>query len=275
MIRIPERRLASDLEGVLGEHQARVNAVPDYAERVTAAQRAWENKSRERFRPIRAALTEMCSGEDRCMYCEDSGADEIEHVRPKSLYPEQTFVWENYLYACGRCNGPKSNSFSVVASKRREVFTIERKHGEPVAPPEPGSMLLIDPRREDPLRFLRLELASPFHFHAIASRGCLARAGAAYTIQVLCLNGRDTLLLRRGHAYGSYVARLKQYVSEVDPGQRGRMAAALQRQDHPTVWREMQRQHRTIDDLRALFEQAPEALTWRGDVPASSPLPPT
>ncbi len=273
MIRIPERRLAPELEGVLGEHQAKVNAVIDYADRVATAQRAWENKSRERFRPIRAALTEMCSGEDRCMYCEDSGADEIEHVRPKSLYPEQTFVWENYLYACGRCNGPKSNSFSVVASKRREVFTIERKRGEPVLPPEPGSMLLIDPRREDPLRFLRLELASPFHFHAIASRGCLARARAAYTIQVLCLNSRDTLLLRRGHAYGSYVARLKQYVSEADPEQRGRMAAALLRLDHPTVWREMQRQHQGIEELRPLFEQAPEALAWRREATVPPPAP--
>jgi hypothetical protein len=38
--------------------------------------------------------------------------------------------------------------------------------------------------------------------------------------------------------------------------------------DHPTVWREMQRQHLTVDELRQLFEQAPEALTWRREAPA-------
>jgi hypothetical protein len=31
---------------------------------------------------------------------------------------------------------------------------------------------------------------------------------------------------------------------------------------HPTVWREMQRQAQLIPELRRLFEQAPEALTW-------------
>ena len=31
---------------------------------------------------------------------------------------------------------------------------------------------------------------------------------------------------------------------------------------HPTVWREMQRQHLLVDELRALFLAVPEALDW-------------
>jgi hypothetical protein len=37
----------------------------------------------------------------------------------------------------------------------------------------------------------------------------------------------------------------------------------------------MQRQHRTIDELRALFEHAPEALAWRSDAPAAPPNAPS
>jgi hypothetical protein len=276
VIRVAERRLAPELEGLLRGHQAQVDALATYAERVEAARLAWKKKNPERFRPIREALTEMCAGENRCMYCEDSAADEIEHVRPKSLFPDQTFVWENYLYACGPCNGPKSNSFSVIASQRRGIsrprgiIEIERKRGEPITLPEPGRMMLIDPRREDPLRFLKLDLVHPFHFHAVSSRVCLARARAVYTIHVLGLNARDTLLKRRRAAYGTYVARLKEYISERDTARRGRMAFEIVGLDHPTVWREMQRQHRAVDELRPLFEQAPEALAWRREASAST-----
>ena len=31
---------------------------------------------------------------------------------------------------------------------------------------------------------------------------------------------------------------------------------------HPTVWREMQRRHDVIEELRALFHDVPEALDW-------------
>jgi len=273
VIRIAQRRLAPELEGLLRGHQAKVDALATYAERVEAARLAWKKKLPERFRPIRAVLTEMCAGENRCMYCEDSVADEIEHVRPKTLYPEQTFVWENYLYACGPCNGPKSNRFGVIASQRRAIIEIERKRGEPIKQPEPGRMLLIDPRREDPLRFLRLELVEPFHFHAVSSRVCLARVRAVYTIHVLGLNARDGLVKRRSSAYGNYVARLKEYISERNTTRRGRMAFEICCLDHPTVWREMQRQHQGVEELRPLFEQAPEALAWRREATVPPPAP--
>jgi uncharacterized protein (TIGR02646 family) len=246
---------------MLDELQAKLDAVMDYPARVEAAKRAWDGKPRERFRAIRDVLTEMCAGEDRCMYCEDSKADEIEHVRPKSLYPEHTFRWPNYLLACGPCNGPKGNRFSVLSKSGRKLVDVARPPRAPIVPPEEGLMLLIDPRCEDPARFLSLDLAYPFHFHARPGRSWLARARAEYTIQVIGLN-RDPLPKRRAHAFDNYVARLSQYVATHDPSARDRRRDALLRLDHPTVWREMQRQHDRIPELRALFEQAPEALSW-------------
>ena len=70
------------------------------------------------FRKVRESLTRMCSGAQRCVYCEDSVGDEVEHIEPKDLYPCLVFLWTNYVYACGRCNGGKSNKFAVVSGDR-------------------------------------------------------------------------------------------------------------------------------------------------------------
>ncbi|XXT22466.1 HNH endonuclease [Sorangium sp. So ce429] len=272
MIKIPEKALPSDLQEMLAAFQEKLDAIDAYAGRVAEADRAWANKPRERFRRIRDVLTEMCSGEDRCMYCEDSVADEIEHLRPKSLYPESTFVWENYLFACGPCNRPKNNRFGVLSARTRQFVEVARPRSLPgrspfpLVPAEPGRMMLIDPRREDPLRFMKLDLFDPFHFQALRPESCLAYARAWYTIEVLGLNRRDTLLRARKRAYGGYTSRLQAYLAQRDGGASEERLAllidALRRETNPTVWREMQRQHRQIPELALLFEQAPEALCW-------------
>jgi uncharacterized protein (TIGR02646 family) len=246
---------------MLDDRQVTLDALPDYAARVAAAKLAWERKPREPFEAIREELRAMCSGGYRCVYCEDNEADEIEHVRPRSLYPDYTFRWDNHLFACGLCNGPKSNHFPILSAATGRIVDVARPRGAPVVPPEAGRMMLLDPRRDDPRRFLFLDLGSSFRFEPQPRRGCVARARAWKTIEVLRLND-DPLPRRRAAAYGSYVARLKEYVAERDPAVRERQRGALQGLDHPTVWREMQRQQGRIADLRRLFDEAREALSW-------------
>jgi uncharacterized protein (TIGR02646 family) len=200
----------------------------------------------------------MCAGVDRCHYCEDSAADEVEHLRPKNLYPGQTFQWDNYLFACGPCNGPKRDRFGVLTRAGRTFVNMAEP--EP-GPPEDELALLLHPRTEDPMRFLILDLAQTFHFAPLHGRSCLAGIRAAYTIQVLRLN-RDRLAARRAHAYEDYLARLREYAAERDPAVRDRLRASILRKDHPTVFREMQRQHARLPELRPLFEQVPEARGW-------------
>lgn len=53
------------------------------------------------------------NGKAKCIYCE-SYVDvtcyaNIEHYHPKSIYPEQTFCWENLFVGCTVCNTPKNN----------------------------------------------------------------------------------------------------------------------------------------------------------------------
>lgn len=86
-------------ELVLNDYQKDVDTKLDYAQRVSAAKRLFKlrNISKNKtFQLVRATLDKMCSGARRCCYCEDSCADEVEHIRPKDLYPELVFVWENY-----------------------------------------------------------------------------------------------------------------------------------------------------------------------------------
>ena len=105
--------LPADAADALAELQRDIDARLTYRERVAAGKSAFSSKNRRgdaTFDKVREALTAMCAGRCRCMYCEDSAADEVEHFWPKDLYPEHVFAWLNYLYACGPCNGPRATS---------------------------------------------------------------------------------------------------------------------------------------------------------------------
>jgi uncharacterized protein (TIGR02646 family) len=249
--------------------QAQIDTLPIYSARVQKAKQQFktQNKSsNSTFVEVRKALTKMCSGARRCCYCEDSYADEVEHIKPKDLYPEETFRWENYLYACGPCNGPKNNQFSVFSSTTGLLTNVTRKRSDPVMAPETGSPVLINPRWEDSLKFIQLDLLGTFMFVPIKPKGSKDFERADYTIKVLRLNERDALPQARKEAYDSYEARLSRYITRRDAGdstvQLRRHIRALKRMQHPTVWKEMKRQHQLIPSLKSLFTQAPEALKW-------------
>ena len=61
---------------------------------------------------VSSALKGTC-GEAKCVYCE-SYVDvtcyaNIEHYHPKSIYPAETFEWDNLFVGCTICNTPKNN----------------------------------------------------------------------------------------------------------------------------------------------------------------------
>ena len=215
---------------------------------------------------VRASLTKTCFGSRRCGYCEDSVADEVEHIKPKDLYPELAFVWKNYLYACGPCNGPKNNQFAVLSHRSGTLVEVSRRHGQPIVPPERGDPVLIDPRTENPLDYLQLDLLGTFLFLPAGTVGSREFCRASYTIRVLRLNDRDYLLAARREAFLSYRARLVEYVAKKESGISGtklnRLVTALRSMGHPTVWHEIKRQHSLIPELNALFDKAPEAVHW-------------
>ena len=58
-----------------------------------------------RWREFRRELTEEF--DNLCAYCEETDRGEVEHFRPKKLYPELVYVWLNWLFACRACNQAK------------------------------------------------------------------------------------------------------------------------------------------------------------------------
>jgi len=52
---------------------------------------------------------------DKCMYCESKISHvyygDIEHIKPKSKYPELKYKWDNLGYVCAKCNGAKQDKY--------------------------------------------------------------------------------------------------------------------------------------------------------------------
>ncbi len=237
--------------------------------------KAKNTKSNATFKEIKKALTLLCSGARRCVYCEDSVADEVEHIYPKDLYPELVFVWDNYVYACGNCNGPKNNKFAVFRTDTGQMQRVNPPDWPSDTPPPPGESALINPRTEDPMQFALLDLKSTFQFVSLPGSDTRSQRRYLYTYEeVLRLNHVDREFLRqaREEAYGDYKARLLEYDRQKRRGAPAerleKLIAGIRKKCHPTVWREMQRWHgngwlaHTDAELDILFTDNPEALNW-------------
>ncbi len=266
MLHLDDPGLDATTARVLRGYQRRVDNVGSYPGQVAAGKRLFERYNRRTnrvFKVVRTSLADMCAGARRCGYCEDSVGDEVEHIKPKDLYPQKVFVWENYLFACGQCNGGKNNRFSVIS--RGRLRDVTRRRNAPVRRPRAGAPALINPRDEDPLGFFDLEITETFVFLPRMDLSEIDEQRAHYTIDTLKLN-RDVLLEARREAYGAYRARLFEYRQRRDDGASGTalriLSDAIMTSAHPTVWREMQRQRSLVGELRDLFSDVPEALSW-------------
>lgn len=247
--------------------QADVDRAGDYAERTEAAKAKWQatKKDSATFVEVKTALEAMCSGHRRCAYCEDSVADEIEHFRPKDIYPEAVFRWENYLYACGPCNGPKNNHFAVIEADGDEVTDVTRARGASIVPPPSGEPALLDPRVDDPLEYLFLDIVDTFTFRPRARLSARKKARATYTIETLHLNDRPYLLEGRRTTYDTLVCALaaataaRRLDTEANLDRPARVVAGS---PHRCVWEEMKRQATKLPELAPLFAAVPEAASW-------------
>lgn len=264
MIKIQPAALPIDAGEALEALQSQIDACSTYTERIFHAQQRFENENRlgnAVFDTVKMTLASMCSGACRCMYCEDSSASEIEHFHPKSFYPNFVFAWLNYLYSCGPCNRTKLSHFRILSVSGEFVDLFRMRRGSAVEPAT-GAPVLLNPRVEDPLAFLSLDLVDTFHFVPRHAKGTLEQARAQYTITLLKLNMREILPVARREAYLSYRARLHEYAALRGTLAGDRVAEAISRCGHPTVWSEMKAQAHLIADLKPLFDAAPEALAW-------------
>jgi uncharacterized protein (TIGR02646 family) len=84
----------------------------------TEAQRRYTNaRGAAGFKPVVAALRQMAGPGERCMFCSGSEAAQVEHFRPKAVFPELAMSWENFLWACGICNLFKREQFPTESHR--------------------------------------------------------------------------------------------------------------------------------------------------------------
>lgn len=76
------------------------------------------------FKPVVEKLGAISGVGQRCMFCSGSEASQVEHFRPKAVFPLDAMKWENFLWACGICNQSKSDRFPP-----------ETEPGEPIINP--------------------------------------------------------------------------------------------------------------------------------------------
>ena len=267
MIKLVSQNLPAVAQQQLIQWQAAIVAETDYATRVQLGKDQFSNRNKAdnaTFQKVRATLVLMCAGARRCNYCEDSVADEVEHVWPKDLYPELVFTWSNYVYACGPCNGRKNNKFAVFVTATGQLTVVTRATGSPIVAPPVGKPVFLDPRKDDGFAMIDLDLMTGIFLPAGATTTKKYQR-AKFTIDSLDLN-REPLPTARMGAYKNYRAQLRDYVSmlrtNAPQAERDDLVNYVKRMEHPTVWAEMKRQRAFIPRLTDLFTQAPEALTW-------------
>ena len=76
----------------------------------------------------------------KCGYCESISRGQVDHFRPKSVFPALVYEWSNWIFSCGDCNQAKSDKWpeegyvdpcSASGSCRPEsYFTFNTKTGE-------------------------------------------------------------------------------------------------------------------------------------------------
>jgi uncharacterized protein (TIGR02646 family) len=101
------------------------------------------------------------------MYCGDDAGTAIDHFWPRSTYPERTFVWDNYLWACSVCN----------SNLKRDCFELD----------DAGQPLLINPVDDHPARFMRY-IAMDGQFEPLEDEAGAVNARGQHTIELLDLN---------------------------------------------------------------------------------------
>ena len=94
-------RLAAETSGITSAADPKAEAEKRYG---NARKTKW-------FAPLVKELGKLAGPGERCMFCSGSESSDVEHYRPKALWPELAMTWENFLWSCTPCNRGKSSRF--------------------------------------------------------------------------------------------------------------------------------------------------------------------
>lgn len=294
MMLLPSKPLDTATVDALQNLQDMVNHKTTFIENVKEALRLWENKTEIPFGVVKETLVGLTISDQICNYCEQNEATDIEHIYPKSHFPNRCFNWGNYILACKKCNMDDKNDAFAIFEPAGSNYLVElkRKKLERRTRPATEDGALLSPRAENPMEFLWLNM-QPIQNRLIfvpreTDKTTRDYARAHYTIQLLNLN-RDQLATSRYQAGQYFISRLQLYaqVKAATDFQALEVAtddfkpintaipfateqsnilksikADILHYSHPTVWAEMKRQRSILPKTNALFLSTPEALNW-------------
>ncbi|HEY3368272.1 MAG TPA: hypothetical protein VGK74_24735 [Symbiobacteriaceae bacterium] len=175
MIKRRRRPLRTRDRAALEVWQRGLNEVPPYDKRIGDAWNAFTvGKGKPLRQRINRALQYQCVS--RCVYCERSEFETIDHYRPKQQFPATAFAWPNFNGACWTCNRDKSQPL---------LFHHDRP-------------MIINPMDEDPAAFFYIDPKNGFMAAALhLAEGTDDYIRADYTISKLKLNERGLPKERR------------------------------------------------------------------------------
>ncbi|MFN0214593.1 MAG: hypothetical protein ACKVT2_10095 [Saprospiraceae bacterium] len=293
MLRLSDRPLSQteqNIIDVIDGLQALVDAEIGFSAKAAKSKSLWETKGnaegKRAFEQIKLALTEMCVGVNVCNYCEGNEANDIEHIYPKSFFPEFAFVWTNYLLACKQCNSGLKLDKCFVMDDEGNVHETTRGQ-EPLH----RSIAQVNPRIEDPDDFFWLNMKVwKFEIHEGLSEQNFNKADK--TLEILALNERDFLLAGRHAAAQEYFNKMDRLrrivistsVQEVEQAlnpyevelvdrnllldvikmdMKNSIRRYIQKLPHPSVWNAIKAiESRVNERWQDIFQTIPEALEW-------------
>lgn len=112
---------------------------------------------------------------DRCMYCLDSRACDVEHILPKSKSLEWVFDWKNLLWICSDCNrrkgsrlpapnlGDEARVYDPCREQFWSLFMLDAETGF-VAP------RWLDRDTQSPVAVATLDLVTSVNLESVAER---------------------------------------------------------------------------------------------------------
>jgi len=291
MLQLANKTLASKEQEKLDILQGLVNAETSFQQKKEKAKALWQNKEEEPFTKIKTLLIEMCVGVEICNYCEGNEANDIEHIYPKSFFPEFAFTWENYLLACKQCNTGYKLDKCYVMDSDGKVYETERGK-EPLH----KHIALVNPRIENPHNFFWLN-TSDWKFEVKEDLSIWDNQKAEKTLVILGLNARQYLIEARKTAYNEYynimdrLRRIKKArnfdeikdalnpeqdsilmslgfdnntpINEIQDEIEKSVRDSIKRYRHPSVWKAIQTiESRISPKWKNIFACVPAALHW-------------
>ncbi len=286
---VSNNNLTQASQDILAELQKEITLENDFAKKVKKAASLWAAKNNslathDAFSELKEKLTEMCVSVEICNYCEQNEANDIEHIYPKSFFPELAFIWSNYLLACKQCNSGYKLDKCFVLDNNDDVVEVKRGI-EPVH--KTGAF--INPRIEDPNKSMILNMQT-HRFELFPDLSKKQQNKAQKTLDILQLNHRDTLIEARKSAGIYYYQRMKLLtdllkaenlleienlltpydlldnslpLDQIKENLKNSFKKHITSFQHPSVWFAIKTiDSKVVPKWKALFDEIPDAFNW-------------